>query len=359
MAPLHHPCARGYRVLGDKLYACADWLMRIALVLALFLLPALASTVEVIGPPGLNEPFGVAFGQNGDWFICEYQGQKVVRVDKRGNAVPLAGTGSKGYSGDNGPANEATLRDPHGIVLGGNQLYIADTLNHVVRTVDLKSGRITTLAGSGTAGFAGDGNQARSASFNGTFAIDLEPAGRTLYVADLNNRRVRAIDLRTGIAQTVAGNGTAGVPQDGASAANSPLTDPRAVAADNKGNLYILERGGNALRVVNREGKIHTLVGPGTGHAALNGPKHLCIDPKGGVVIADAENNLIQRYNPSTKKLAAIAGTGKQGKHLDASDPLKTELARPHGVAFDQKGNLFISDSYNGRIIKIQKPDLP
>ena len=206
------------------------------------------------------EPFAVAFDKQGNWYVCEHKGERIVRIDNAGKASVLAGTGQTGYSGDGGKAIQATMFDPHGIVITARQqMYVADTRNHTVRRIDLKTGFISTMAGTGKAGYSGDGGPATKAQFDGTFAIDVDPSGDSLYIADLGNRRVRKIDLRSGIVTTIAGNGEKGVPEDGADAAASPLVDPRAVAADSKGNVYILERGGNALRVVDRKGKIRTL----------------------------------------------------------------------------------------------------
>lgn len=320
--------------------------------------PIAGGTQTAAGAPAsevkLTEPFAVSFDSKGNWYICEYKGQRILRVNKDGSTTVVAGTGTAGFSGDGGPAVQAQLKDPHGIVITkDDQMYIADTLNHRVRRLNLKTGKIDTVAGTGEAGFSGDGGPAAKAQFNGTFGIDLSADERKLYVADLNNRRVRAIDLRSGIVSTVAGNGAAGVPADGAKAAESPLMDPRAVAADAKGNLYILERRGNALRVVDRDGKIRTLVGPGTVKPDMNGPKHLTVDRKGRVVIADAENHLIRRYDPATRQLTTIAGTGAKGNKVIAGDPLHSELNRPHGVTVDRNGVLYITDSYNHRILRL------
>ena len=308
------------------------------------------------------EPFAVAFDKQGNWYVCEHKGERIVRMDKAGKATVLAGTGQTGYSGDGGKATEATLFDPHGIVITADQqMYVADTRNHTVRKVDLKTGLISTVAGTGKAGYSGDGGPATKAEFNGTFAIDVDPSGRNLYIADLGNRRVRRIDLKSGIVTTIAGNGEKGVPQDGADAASSPLADPRAVAADSKGNVYILERGGNALRVVDKKGKIRTLIAPAGGASAsnatvtpdLNGPKHLCVDRSDNVIIADAENNLVRKFDPKTGKALTIAGTGQPGKEIVTGDPLKTQVHRPHGVFVHPSGALYISDSYNHRILKL------
>ncbi|MCI0625496.1 MAG: hypothetical protein L0387_28270 [Acidobacteria bacterium] len=311
------------------------------------------------------EPFAVAFDSQGNWYVCEHKGERIVRIDTSGNASILAGTGTPGYSGDGKAAREATMFDPHGIVIAsGQQIFVADTRNHCIRRIDLKTGMISTLAGTGKAGYLGDGGPAIKAEFNGTFAIDVDRRGRNLYVADLGNRRIRRIDLQSGIVTTIAGNGEKGVPQDGSVASASPLADPRAVAVDSKGNVYVLERGGNALRVVDGKGKVRTLIAPASSISSthstvakiepdLNGPKHLCVDRHDKVIIADAENHLIRTYDPKTGKTMTIAGTGQSGKEIATNDPLKTQLNRPHGVFVHPSGALYISDSYNHRILKL------
>jgi len=324
------------------------------------------ATVEHIagggtGAPGARareirfvEPFGVAFDKRGNGYVVEFKGNRVVRIDPQGNTHAFAGNGTPGFSGDGGPATAAQLNEPHGVVVSRDQkLYIADTHNNRVRRVDLRTGIIDTIAGNGEAGYSGDGGPAVRASFKGVFAIDLAPRGDRLYIADLSNRRVRMVDLRTGIVTTVAGNGASGVPQDGARAAASPLVDPRAVAADRKGNVYILERQGNALRVVGKDGTIRTLIGPRDLEPGLKGPKHLCVDRDGGVVIADAENHLVRRYSPETGKTVSLAGTARRGDRIAPADPLSTELARPHGVFAHPGGALYIADSYNHRILRL------
>ena len=327
--------------------------------------PALPAVGKVPRTPLMGakfvEPFAVAFDKHGNWYVCEHKGERIVRIDNAGKASVLAGTGQTGYSGDGGQAVQATMFDPHGIVITADQqMYVADTRNHTIRKIDLKTGLISTVAGTGKAGYSGDGGPAAKAEFNGTFAIDVDPRGRNLYVADLGNRRIRKIDLKSGIVITIAGNGEKGVPQDGAGAAASPLADPRAVTADSKGNVYVLERGGNALRVVDKKGKIRTLIAPTSGAATantvvpdLNGPKHLCVDRNDNVIIADAENNLVRKYDPKAGKTVTIAGTGQSGKEIVSGDPLKTQVSRPHGVFVHPSGVLYISDSYNHRILKL------
>lgn len=321
----------------------------------LFCSCSFAATVEQVGAkPAILEPFGVAFDSAGNSYICEYKGQRITKLATDGVSTRFAGTGVAGYGGDGGPAASALLHDPHGLIIGpGDLMYIADTLNNRVRQVDIKSGKISTLAGTGEKGFSGDGGPALQAKFDGVFGIALTDSGDKLFIADLGNRRVRMIELKSGIVSTVAGNGTDAIPMDMAVAIQSPLQDPRAVAVDPRGNLYILERRGNALRVVDTNGKIKTLVKPGSDSPDLNGPKNLCVDNDGNVIIADSENHQIRKYSVRDRRLVAIAGTGQAGTRLSAQDPLATQLNRPHAVIVSRSGDLFIADSYNNRILKI------
>jgi sugar lactone lactonase YvrE len=208
----------------------------------------------------------------------------------------------------------------------------------------------------------GYGVPAAQAKASGPYCIALDATGTQVFIADL--RRVQALDLKTGQLRLVAGNGQKGIPTDGARATEAPLVDPRAVAVDRKGNVYILERNGHALRLVSPDGTIRTVVNTAgkkgaTGDggearlATMNGPKHLCIDRDESVIIADAENNLVRRYVPATGKILRVAGTGKKGTAGLGGPPEQCELARPHGVTVRADGTLFITDSYNDRILQI------
>ncbi len=332
----------------------------IVFLCAAALLPG-ASVEQLAGAPikgKLIDPFSAGFDPLGNLYICEYQGQKITRLDRDGVEQRFAGTGVKGFNGDGGPASTAQLNDPHSIATAKTGMYIADTMNHRVRKIDWATGVITTIAGNGTQGFSGDGGAALQAQFHGVYSIAVNNAETAVYVADLENKRIRRIDLKKGTISTVAGNGAKGVPQDGAVAASSPLSDPRAVAVDGQENVYILERGGNALRVVGRDGKIKTLVGPTMATPPMKGPKDLCVDRDGTVVIADAENNLVRRFDPKTATLTTILGTGKKGDKLVAADPLATEVYRPHGVRIDPGGDLIVTDSYNQRVLRL-RPHTP
>jgi sugar lactone lactonase YvrE len=312
----------------------------------------------------LESPFGVDFDRAGILYLVEMTGQRVRRIDKNGQLTTIAGDGAKGSAGDGGPAVRAQFNGMHALAIGPDDtLYLADTWNNSVRAIDLKSGKIRRIAGTGEKGYGGDGGPATAAKFGGVYCASLNPAGDALYLADLDNRRIRRVDLSTGFVSTVAGNGARGVPDDGALAVGAPLVDPRAVAVDKADNVYVLERSGHALRVVDSAGKIHTLIGTekpgasdGTGDArtaTLNGPKHLCVDHDGNVIIADTENHLIRKYLPRERKIVRIAGSGRKGSAGIDGPPLEVELNQPHGVYIHRDGTLYISDSSNHRVLKV------
>jgi sugar lactone lactonase YvrE len=237
-------------------------------------------------------------------------------------------------------------------------VLVADTLNHCIRRI-ARNGAVSTIAGAPEAGFAGDGGPAAAARFKEAFHVCIIPDG--FLVADLGNRRIRAIE--NGTIRTVAGNGSKGVPSDGSKAAEAPLIDPRAVARGRDGSIWILERAGHALRVVDPRGRIRTVAGTGKAGPAsdgnalqctLNGPKFLWVEASGNVLIADTDNHCIRRYTPEARSLTTVVGTGKRGRGVAGGRPTATALDQPHGVAVDKDGVLYVSDSLNHRILKIE-----
>lgn len=316
---------------------------------------------DAVGIPALEaklkEPFGTEFDSAGNMYIIEMaSGNRLLKVDGKGTLTHVAGQLKGGDSGDGGPALAAQFNGPHNIaVLPDGNVLVADTWNGRVRKVEVKASKVSSIEG-----FNVTGPKARG---SGPYCISLDFSGTQLYIADL--RQVHVLDLKTGKSKVVAGNGQKGVPTDGAKAVEAPLVDPRAVAADRLGNVYVLERGGNALRVVDKAGKIRTVVnasgkkgGTGDGgpalEATMNGPKFICIDKDNSVIIADAESHLIRRYQPKDGKITRIAGTGVKGAAGIGGDPTKAQLARPHGVTVHPKtGELYITDSYNDRVLKI------
>jgi sugar lactone lactonase YvrE len=337
--------------------------------------PAAEKTVLVAGggdrPDGspaveasLDSPFGVDFDRAGNLFFVELTGQRLRKVDRKGILSTIAGDGMKGGRGDGGPAKQAQFNGMHNLAIGSDDtIYLADTWNNCVRAIDPKTGKITRVAGTGEKGFGGDGGPATEAKLGGVYCASLNAVGDALYLADLDNRRVRAVNLRSGIITTVAGNGERGAPRDGSVATESPLVDPRAVAVDKTNNVYVLERSGHALRVVDPDGKIRTVAGTGKAGASgddgearlatLNGPKHLCFDHGGNVIIADTENHVIRKYLVGEGKIIRLAGSGRKGKAGIGGPPLAAELNQPHGVYLHRDGTLYIADSSNNRLLKI------
>lgn len=314
----------------------------------------------------LHEPFGVDADRVGNLYVLEMTGHRLSKIAPQGAFTTLAGNGKPGNGGDDGPAAAAQLNGPHSLATSqADDVYIADTQNHRIRRFDPKTGQLHPFAGTGAKGFSGDGGPASQAQFGDVYCICFDDGDRRMLVADLDNRRIRSIDMASGTISTVAGNGEKGIPKDGAAATESPLFDPRAVAIDRQSNIYILERSGHALRVVDSQGKIRTVAGTGKPglagdggnalEAQLNGPKHLCVDHDESVLIADSENHVIRCYQPKSGKITRIAGTGKQGSAGLGDSPLDVELDRPHGVYVASDGAIFISDSSNGRVLKIER----
>ena len=299
-------------------------------------------------PNPLHRPFGVDFDSKGRMWIVELEGGRVHRL-ANGVRSHVSGDGSKSYKGDGGPLGQATFNGMHNVAVGpDDSVYISDSWNHCIRKID-RDGQITTIAGTGKPGFSGDGGQAAMAQFNYIMCITLTPKGDKLHIADLKNRRIRELDLKTGIVKTIAGNGKRGIPKDGTKATEAPLVDPRAVCADTAGNVYVLERGGNALRVVRKDGRIYTVAGNGEKgradgigiEARFHGPKHICADPDGNIYVADDVNHLIRKFDPKTGAVTTVLGRGK------------IKLKQPHGVTWE-KGKLYVVDSSNNRILRVE-----
>jgi len=312
----------------------------------------------------LDNPFGVARGPDGALYFCELTNHTIRRIDRNGVITTVAGTGKKGYAGDGGPAVKAELNDPHEVRFDkqGN-LFFVEPLNNAVRRIDAKTKIITTVAGTGAAGFAGDGGAANQATLNQPISVQFDRRG-DLYICDIRNHRIRKVDMKTGVIMTLAGTGEKKPTPDGARFSEAPLNGPRSMDFDSKGDMWLALREGNAVyRLDLKAGTIHHVAGSGqsgfTGNggpaklATLSGPKGISIAPNGDVYLADTESHSIRMIDARKLTIELIAGTGEKGdsnSSCEDGDPLRCKLARPHGVMVERDGSIFIGDSETHRV---------
>lgn len=313
----------------------------------------------------LDNPFGIVRGPDGALYFCEYTGQRIRRIGVDGVLTTIAGTGVSGFTGDGGPALQGTFNKPHEIRFDANgDLYIVDMVNHAVRKIEMKTGILTTIAGTGQPGYSGDGGPAVKAQFKQPHSIQFGPGG-DLYICDIGNHVIRRIDRETGMISTFAGTGKAGDTPDGSPIEGTPLRGPRSLDFDKEGNLWLATREGNQVFKFDlKAGKIHHVAGTGkggfTGHggpaveATLSGPKGISVGSDGKVWLADCESHSIRMIDVQTGKIELIAGTGKKGDGADGNS-LKCEMARPHGVYADANGEIYIGDSEAHKIRVLRK----
>lgn len=309
----------------------------------------------------LNDPESVAVDQAGNIYIADTGNHRIRRITVQGIISTVAGSDSA--AGDNGPAINARLFQPSGIVRDSTgNIYISDTLNNRVRKIT-PQGIITTVAGNGIAGYAGDGAFATQAELNNPNGLALDNAGN-LYIADTGNNVIRKLTPYGGIS-TVVGTGDIGNSGDGGSATIASLFNPNAVAFDRAGNMYIADSANNRIRIVDPSGNIRNFAGdpnglPGSAvdnvvptSTQFNYPRSLAIDANGVVYVADYFNNRIRKIVPGTNVISTIAGTGVGGFSGDGGPAAGAQLHLPAGLALDASGNLYVADLLNNRIREI------
>ena len=307
----------------------------------------------------LSEPVSVTADPAGDLFISDSNNQRIRRVDSARTITTVAGTGAHGANGDHGAATSAPLSGPECAFADGNgNLIVSNTSAHTVRRVD-GSGTITTVAGNGTPGFAGDGGLATLAEMNSTPSVALDGAGN-MYIADNANHRIRRVDA-AGVITTVAGNGTAGFSGDGGAATSAQLDDPQGVAIDSGGNLVIADTLNARVRRVDSNGTITTIAGNGTvgffgdngpaTSAELSRPLTLAFDAVGNLFVSDTGNARIRQISPSGV-IKTLAGNGTAGATGDGGLATNAEIT-PSGLGVDVAGNVYFADSANQRVRRI------
>jgi DNA-binding beta-propeller fold protein YncE len=324
----------------------------------------LAANGDLADRATLDNPFGLVIGPDGALYWVEYGSHRLLRLDLRSKKISvLAGTGTKGYSGDGGAATAAQLNTPHELRFDSKgNIYIAERDNHTVRFIDMKSKTISTVAGTGERGFGGDGGPSNKAQLAQPHSIALDRTDN-VYICDIMNNRVRKIDAKTRAITTFAGTGERANTPVSASLNGTPLAGPRSIDITPDGKMYLVLREGNRVfevDVARRQLKLVAGTGEmgysGDGGAALfakfNGPKGIAYSPEGALYISDTENHVIRRIDLRNGMISTVVGTGQRGDGPDG-DPLTCKLARPHGV-FIHGRTLYIGDSENHRIRTMQ-----
>jgi uncharacterized protein (TIGR03437 family) len=296
----------------------------------------------------LNTPTGGRFDASGNFYFADSRNNRIRMISADRNISTIAGDGTAGFSGDNGPAVAAALNRPGRVAVDSvGNLYVCDYLNNRIRRIDA-NGVITTIAGTGGLQFYGDGGPGRGALLNNPAAIALAVDG-TVYIADTDNNRIRK--LSGGILSTVAGDGLARFSGDGGPALTASLNSPFGLAIDPTGNLYVADTGNNRIRKITPDGLISTAAGNGT-TAILNGPAGVAVDAAGALYIADTENHRVRKVT-AAGVASVLAGTGTAGATGDNGPAASALLNRPTAVALDAAGAIYISDTGNNRVRKI------
>jgi sugar lactone lactonase YvrE len=347
---------------------------RAPLWFALLLLLALASSLRAPAQTSaltipLILPSAVVFDAGGNLYFAETANHVIRKVDTTGLITTIAGSAAEGFSGDNGPATSATLDSPQGLGLdtAGN-LYIADTHNHRIRKLSLLTGTLTTIAGT-TSGFSGDNAAAVAAQLNLPTALAIDASGN-IYLADTGNHRIRRISATTGIITTIAGTAAQGFSGEAGPATSASIDSPTGLALDAIGNLYLADTHNHRIRRIDATtGIITTIAGTGTpGYsgdatagttAALALPHGISIDASGNLYVADTENDRIRRIDATTGLITTVAGDGTQNFSGDNGPAIAASLDTPRATTLSPANLVTLADTGNQRIRQLEAAPAP
>ncbi len=309
----------------------------------------------------IYDPVNMAFDKHGNLYFATNLGHKIRKIDTAGIISTIAGTGNGGFTGDNGPATAAELKQPFDVAFdtAGN-LYIADQANHRIRKVTMATGIITTVAGNGIAAFGGDNGPATAASLNSPFSICFD-AENNLYIADGQNCRIRKVNA-AGTITTIAGTGVFGNDGDNGPAINAKI-GPACIRFDKAGNLYIAEANLLRVRKIDTAGIITTIAGDSASYA-YNGdgipatqagmyPSFIALDPLDALYISDQGSNYRIRKIGSDGIIHTVAGNGVLAYNGDNGPATAASIYNPSGLVFDSCGNLYLGQINNPRIRKV------
>jgi len=311
----------------------------------------------------LGNPNGLALDASGNLFVSEFNNSRIRKIAVATGIITTV-AGGVTFAGDGGPATSAVFSSPLGMATdtSGN-VYVADWSNHRVRKIAAGTGIITTIAGTGTPGFSGDGGLATAANLQNPEGLAVDASGN-VYIADSYNLRIRKIAAGTGIITTAGGDGGTYYSGDDVAATASSLYYPTGVAVDASGNLFIADWGNNRIRRIDAgTGIITTVAGNGGAYfagdggaaigASLNYPRNLTVDASGNVFISDVGNQRIRKVAAGTGIITTVAGDGAVGFNGDGIAATAASLNTPGGLAADAGGNLFFADVYNQRLRRI------
>lgn len=309
----------------------------------------------------INEPRDTAIGPDGSIYVADTFNHRIRRIAPDGIITTVAGDGTTAYDGDNQPATQASLYWPHDVTVDATGvLYIADSNHHRVRRVGL-NGVITTVAGRGASGSTGDGGPAVAARLKNPKSVALH--GGYLYVAGLDNR-IRRVDFATGVISAYAGTGVPDYSGDGGPATAATLNAPQRLQVDSVGNVYVADTANNAVRRIDAvTGVISTVAGTGVrgyngaaGPATLvhlNQPRGIALEGDGVLYVADSNNHRVRRVDLVTQTLTTVAGSTR-GFTGDGGPARLAKFYQPRGLTVTPEGDLLVADTFNSRVRRIE-----